>query len=112
MALEEMGVVVVAAAQEPGEGAWPAGSPTVLSVGSHPNAAPRQLYRDSTGARLFAAGHPRMAEGAPGGANFSGASFAAPRVAAMAACLKQSHPTLSAAALRARIMDLAVERPS
>lgn len=108
--LEERGSLVVAAKSGEADSDWPADCDTVLSVGVQSDADPLRVYSSGAGAQLLASGHPRSVDGVPPSANFYGASFAAPRVTALAALLFEAHPDLSAEGYRRLMMDMAQEQ--
>lgn len=109
-ALEDRGSLVVAAKSGQAGPDWPADCDSVLSVGALPNADPLCVYSSSAVSQLYACGQPRPVDGVPSSANFHGASFAAPRVTALAALLFETHPGLGAKDCRHLIMDLAREQ--
>ncbi len=111
-ALEDRGVVVVAAKSDNEGSDWPADCDTVLSVSVQSRADPRRVYTSGIDSQLLASGHPRPVDGVPPSANLSGPSFAAPRVTALTALVVESHPDLTAECYRRMVMDLAEEPQS
>jgi len=88
------GVCLVAAERLDEEPSWPASVPGVLSVGADPTLSP-WAYRVEAKGRIVASPFPRPIGREPPERNFAGTSFAAPRVAALAARALELEPGIS-----------------
>ncbi len=100
------GTLIAAAVRPDGSISWPADQPGVIAVGTDP-ALVGWEYREGNreGIDFVAPATPRPLPGCPPAANYSGPSFAAPRIAALAARVLEAQPSLDARRVAAVLIE-------
>lgn len=103
----EKNIVVVAAARSLDDEVFPSVFNTVIGVYWHRACDPdRIIYHPDNAIEFGAHGYPRQLPGMPREMNFSGSSFAAAHVTAMAAQLIEENPALSVTRLKRALADM------
>lgn len=103
-ALLAANVVLISAVRADGQASWPSTHPGVIAVGADPELEGWQYRRTAADAPVTfeACPYPRPIPGQHPRRNFAGTSFAAPRLAALAARALEADPTLD----RDRLVDV------